>query len=148
MKVKAAARGRARRIAMQALYQWHMTDNALNVIESECHVENDMQAVDTEYFSEIFRGVAKDKTDLDGAFSPFLVGVSFDKLDPISLAVLRLATFELKHRIDVPYRVVINEAINLTKKYGAADSHKFVNGVLDKVAPLLREAEVKANNKN
>lgn len=144
MKVKAAARGRARRIAMQALYQWYMTDNELNVIESECHVENDMASVDTEYFSEIFRGVAKNKTDIDEEFKPFLVGVGFDKLDPISLSVLRLATFELKHRIDVPYKVVINEAINLTKKYGAADSHKFINGVLDKVAPVLRKAETSA----
>lgn len=143
MKVKAAARGRARRIAMQALYQWHMTDNPLNVIESECHVENDMESVDTAYFTEIFRGVAKHKTELDETFSPFLLAIRLDKLDPISLSVLRLATFELKYRIDVPYRVVINEAINLTKKYGAADSHKFVNGVLDKVAPILREAEVK-----
>jgi len=145
MKVNAAARGRARRIAMQALYQWHITDNALNVIESECHVENDMGNVDSDYFSEVFRGVAKHKSDLDETFEPFLTSVSIDKLDPISLALLRLSTFELKHRIDVPYKVVINEAINLAKKYGAADSHKFINGVLDKVAPTLREVEVKAS---
>lgn len=144
MKVSAAARGRARRITMQALYQWHMTDNPLHVIEAECHVENDMEKVDTAYFSELFHGVAKQKTALDEVFKPFVVGLTFDQLDPISLAVLRLATYELKQRIDVPYRVVINEAINLTKKYGAADSHKFVNGVLDKVAPLLREAETQA----
>lgn len=144
MKVSAAARGRARRIAMQALYQWHMTDNPLHVIEAECHVENEMEKVDTEYFSELFHGVAKQKTVLDELFKPYVVGLTFDQLDPISLAVLRLSTYELKQRIDVPYRVVINEAINLTKKYGAADSHKFVNGVLDKVAPDLRKAEVKA----
>lgn len=144
MKVSAAARGRARRIAMQALYQRHMTDNPLHVIEAECHVENDMAKVDTEYFSELFHGVAKMKSELDSAFEPYVVGLTFDQLDPISLAVLRLATYELKQRIDVPYRVVINEAINLTKKYGAADSHKFVNGVLDKVAPKLREAETNA----
>jgi len=143
MKVSAAARGRARRIAMQALYQWQMTENALHVIEAECHVENDMEKVDTEYFSELFHGVAKQKSDLDSAFQPYITGMKFDQLDAISLAVLRLATYELKERIDVPYRVVINEAINLTKKYGAADSHKFVNGVLDKVAPDLRPAETK-----
>lgn len=144
MKVSAAARGRARRIAMQALYQWHMTENPLHIIEAECHTENEMENVDTEYFSELFHGVAKQKTALDAEFKPYLVGVTFSKVDPISLAVLRLASFELKERIDVPYRVVINEAINLTKKYGAADSHKFVNGVLDKVALKLREAETKA----
>lgn len=144
MKVSAAARGRARRIAMQALYQWHMTENPLHIIEAECHVENNMENVDTEYFSELFHGVAKKKSEIDAAFQPYVVGLTFEQLDPISLAVLRLATFELMQRIDVPYRVVINEAINLTKKYGAADSHKFVNGVLDKVAPTLRQAETSA----
>lgn len=142
MKINAAARGRARRIAMQALYQWQMTDNALHVIEAACHVENDMEKVDTEYFSELFHGVAKSKSTIDDLFKPYLVGVRYDQLDPISLAVLRSATYEMRDRVDVPYRVVMNEAINLTKKYGAADSHKFVNGVLDKVAVKLREAEV------
>jgi len=89
MKVSAAARGRARRIAMQALYQWHMTDNPLHIIEAECHVENEMEKVDTEYFSELFHGVAKQKTDIDAQFKPYVVGLAFDKLDPISLAVLR-----------------------------------------------------------
>ncbi len=145
MKLNAAARGRARRISMQALYQWHMTGNALHMIEAECHVENDMSKVDTEYFSELFHGVAKQKSELDAIFTPYLVGITIEQVDPISLAVLRLSTYEMKNRIDVPYRVVINEAINLTKKYGAADSHKFVNGVLDKVAAQLREPEVKAS---
>lgn len=145
MKVNAAARGRARRIAMQAIYQWHMTDNALHIIDAECHVENDMSKVDTEYFSELFHGVAKQKSELDAIFSPYFVGLTFDQVDPISLAILRLATFEMKERVDVPYRVVMNEAINLTKKYGAADSHKFVNGVMDKVAMKVRTAEVKEN---
>ena len=144
MKVSAAARGRARRIAMQALYQWQITDNAISVIEAECHSDNDMENVDTEYFSLLFKGVVKSKSELDALFSPYLVAVSIEKLDPISLALLRQATFELRDRIDVPYRVVINEAINLAKKYGAADSHKFVNGVLDKVAPTLRAAETNA----
>jgi len=145
MKVNAAARGRARRIAMQALYQWHITSNDTSVIIAGCHTENDMENVDTEYFSELFRGTVAVSSELDEAFKPYLVGVSFDKLDPISLALLRLATFELKSRIDVPYRVVMNEAINLAKKYGAEDSHKFLNGVLDKVAANLRDAEVSAN---
>ena len=144
MKVNAAARGRARRIAMQALYQWHMTKNPLHIIEAECHVENDMAQVDVEYFSELFRGTAKNKDDLDACFGPYLVGFSLAGLDPVSLAILRLASYELRERIDVPYRVVINEAINLTKKYGAADSHKFVNGVLDKVAADFRTAELGA----
>ena len=143
MKINAAARGRARRMAMQALYQWQMTENALHVIEADLHVENDMSNVDTEYMSELFHGVAKNKSEIDELFKPYLVGLTMSQLDPISLAILRLSTYELKSRVDVPYKVVINEAINLTKKYGAADSHKFVNGVLDKVAPKLRTAETR-----
>lgn len=141
MKINAAARGRARRIAMQALYQWQMTANPLHVIDAECHVENDMAKVDNEYFSELFHQTAKIKSELDATFSPYLVGMSLEKVDPISLAVLRMATYEMKSRLDVPYRVIMNEAINLAKKYGAADSHKFINGVLDKVAGQLRKAE-------
>ncbi len=144
MKVSAAARGRARRIAMQAIYQWQITENPLHIIEAECHSENDMENVDTEYFSELFRGVVKSKDDLDAQYEPFLVGLTLDQVDPISQAILRYAVYEFKQRVDVPYRVVINEAINLAKKYGAADSHKFINGILDKAAVRLREAEVSA----
>ena len=147
MKLSAAARGRARRIAMQAIYQWEVTGNALHVIDAECHVENDMEKVDVEYFTELFHGVAKEKAELDSVFAPYLMNITMAKVDPISLATLRLAVFELKNRIDVPYRVIINEAINIAKKYGAADSHKFINGMLDKVALQLREAEV-LDNKN
>lgn len=145
MKINAAARGRARRIAMQALYQWHVTHNAPHIIEAECHTENEMSKVDTEYFSELFHGALKEVRALDELYKPYLVGVVFEKLDPITLAILRLSTYEFKSRVDVPYKVVINEALNLAKKYGAADSHKFINGVLDKVALDLREVEIKAN---
>lgn len=145
MKLNAAARGRARRITMQALYQWHITGNDVSVVIAACHSENEMENVDTDYFSELFRGAVSVCSELDESFKPFLVGVSFEKLDPVSLALLRMATYELRSRVDVPYRVVINETINLAKKYGAEDSHKFLNGVLDKVAPVLREAEVSAD---
>jgi len=141
MKVSAAARGRARRIAMQGLYQWHMTANPLHIIEAECHVENDMTKVDKDYFHELMREAVKQHKELDGMIEKYADGLRLDQLDPISLAVLRMSVYELKARVDVPYRVCINEAINLTKKYGAADSHKFINGVLDKIAPTLRAAE-------
>ena len=75
---------------------------------------------------------------------PFIKGITIEELDPVELAVLRLSTWELLKRVDVPYRVVINEGIELAKVYGSTDGHKFVNGVLDKLAPRLREAEVKA----
>lgn len=143
MKINAAERGRARRIAMQAIYQWQVTQNPLHVIEAQCHTENDMSKVDTEYFAALFNGTMKQIHEVDEQFKPHL-GLAFEKLDPVTLAILRLANFELLSRIDVPYRVVINEALNLAKKYGAADSHKFINGVLDKAAMKVRQAEINA----
>lgn len=141
MKVTAATRSRARHYAMQALYQWHMTSNATNTIEAEYHADNDMTKVDVEYFHDLFHGVTKETSELDSQFVPHLKGLKIEGLDPVTLAILRMACYEFKARIDVPYKVVINEAVNLAKKFGAADSHKFVNGVLDKVAPQMREAE-------
>ena len=141
MKVTAATRSRARHFAMQALYQWHMTGNNLATIEAQFHTDNDMSKVDTDYFSDLLHGAAKIKTQLDNAFTPYIKGLSLDKLDPVTLAILRMATFEFRQRVDVPYKVVINEAVNLAKKFGAEDSHKFVNGVLDKVALDERSAE-------
>jgi N utilization substance protein B len=144
MKINAAERGRARRIAMQALYQWHITQNPVHIIDADCHKENDMTKVDVEYFTELFHNSLKMVSDLDALFKPFLVNISFVKIDPVTLAIMRLSCYELKERMDVPYRVIINEALNLAKKYGAADSHKFINGILDKVASGVREAEFKA----
>lgn len=144
MKVSAAARSRARHFAMQAIYQWQMTGNALNVIEAEFHTDNDLSKVDKPYFHEIFHGVAAQATELDSHFVDHIRGMSLDKLDPVTLALLRLASFEFKNRVDVPYKVVINEAVNLAKKFGAEDSHKFINGVLDKVARELRAVELSA----
>ena len=144
MKLSAATRSRARHYAMQAIYQWQMTGNPINVIEAEYHTDNDMSKVDVDYFHTLFHGVAAKKSSLDEVFTPYLTGKTVEDLDPVTLAILRMSSFEFKERIDVPYRVVINEAVNLAKKFGAADSHKFVNGVLDKVATDIRSVEVKA----
>ena len=142
MKLTAATRSRARHYGMQAIYQWQMTGSPIHNIEAEFHTDNDMSKVDVEYFHELVTNVIRERDQLDELFSPFLKGKQIDTLDPITLALLRLSTYEFKSRIDVPYRVVINEALNLAKKFGAEDSHKFINGVLDKVAPKLREAEI------
>ncbi len=144
MSLSPAARSKARHFIMQALYQWHMSGNSLNVIEAEFHTDNNMAKVDTEYFHEILHGVPANLTETEDDFKPYLKGMSIDQLDPITLALLRLATYEMRHRIDVPYKVVINEAVNLAKKFGATDSHKFINGVLDRVADKLRDVEVRA----
>ncbi|MDH0897625.1 MULTISPECIES: transcription antitermination factor NusB [unclassified Pseudomonas] len=145
-KGKIAQRRVARSLAMQALYQWHMAGQSLNEIEAQFRVDNDFSGVDGAYFHEILTGVARQKTELDASFAPFL-SIPLDELDPVELAILRLSAWELKDRVDVPYKVVINEGIELAKVFGATDGHKFVNGVLDKLAPELRAAEVKANKR-
>lgn len=147
MKVSAATRSRARHYAMQGIYQWQMAGNPIHIIEAEFHTDNDMSKVDVEYFHELLHGVHKLRTRLDEIFMPFIKGKTLDELDPVTLSLLRLGTYEFQERMDVPYRVVINEAVNLAKKFGAEDSHKFINGVLDKVAAQLRQTEVEAAKK-
>lgn len=140
---KSVKRREARQLATQALYQWHMAGHSLNEIEAQFRVDNDFADVDGPYFSELLRGVPTNKDEIDAALTPCL-DLTLEELDPVELAILRLSTYELLKRIDVPYRVVINEGIELAKVYGSTDGHKFVNGVLDKLAPRLREVEVKA----
>jgi N utilization substance protein B len=125
-----------------------MTGNSLNSIEAEFRTDNDMSKVDVEYFHDILHGVPEHLSELDAVYEPFLVDRSLAELDAITRALLRLATYEFKFRIDVPYKVVINEAVALAKKFGAEDSHKFINGVLDKTAVVLRALEVNAERKS
>ncbi len=140
----AATRCMARHYAMQALYQWQMAGSSINAIEAEFRTDNDMSKVDVEYFHELLHSVPERLSELEDLFAPYLVERSLDELDAITRSLLRMATYELKFRIDVPYKVVINEAVALAKKFGAEDSHKFINGVLDKTAAVVRAVEVKA----
>lgn len=144
MKATPATRRKARHYGMQALYQWQMTKKAANHIEAEFRSEYDMTHVDTEYLHEIISKVIELAEELDEKFAPFLQDRSLKELDPITLSLLRLASYEFLHRIDVPYKVVINEAVALGKKFGANDSFKFINGVLDRMAPEVRQVEVAA----
>lgn len=146
IKGKVAARRQARSLAMQALYQWHVAGQPLNEIEAQFRVDNDFSSVDGAYFHEILHGVPRQKTEIDEAFRVFL-DRPMEEIDPVELAILRLSTYELLNRLDVPYRVVINEGIELAKVFGATDGHKFVNGVLDKLAPRLRAAEVRGSKR-
>lgn len=145
-KPSPSARRKARRMALQALYQWQIAGASLNEIEAEFRTDNDMSKVDTEYFSEILHGVPKEKTDLDSKIQPFL-DRDIAELTPVELVTLRLGAYEMCHRIDVPYRVVINEAVELAKTFGATDGHKYVNGVLDKIAQRERMVEIKGGKK-
>jgi transcription antitermination protein NusB len=119
--VSPAARRMARHYAMQGLYQWQMAGNTLNAIEAEFRTDNDMKNVDVEYFHELLHGVPKHLSEVEELFSPFLVERDLSELDPITEALLRMASYELKYRIDVPYKVVINEAVSLAKKFGAEE---------------------------
>lgn len=138
--MKISARHKARELAMQGIYSWQMTGNSVEQIELAIATSNDMQKVDMSFFQEILRSVMGKTEDIDKAIKPYL-GRLPEEIDPVEKAILRVATFELVHRLDVPYKVVINEAIELAKSFGAADSHKFVNGVLDKAVKTLRKDE-------
>lgn len=137
----AAERRKARHYGMQALYQWLMAEAPLNVIEAEFRADYDFDHVDLEYFQALLHGVPACVDELEAAFEP-LLDRNIKDLDPIERTLLRMGTFELKERIDVPYKVVINEAVALAKKFGASESHKYINGVLDKAARQLRQAEI------
>jgi N utilization substance protein B len=140
----AAQRRRARHYAMQALYQWSMTHADLTEIEAEFRIDNDFSNVDGEYFNALLTGTAGGAVALDELFAGKLDRPLAD-LDPVERALLRMGTFELRDRIDVPYKVVINEAVALAKKFGATDSFRYINGVLDKVARELRQLEIAAD---
>jgi N utilization substance protein B len=135
-----AARSRARRRATQALYAWQMSGNAMAKVIEEFRHEQDMEIADLDYFEDLLRGVDRHCAELDAGLAPYL-DREVGQVDPIERAVLRLAAYELRHRLDVPYRVVINEAIEVTKRFGAEHGHTYVNGVLDKVAKEWRPAE-------
>jgi N utilization substance protein B len=136
----AAQRRKARHFGLQALYQWTLSDASLVDIDAEFRVDNDFRHTDGEYFQALLRGVMEDVESLEALFSP-LLDRALDDLDPIERNLLRMGTFELKERIDVPYKVVINEAVSLAKKFGATESHRYINGILDKVASELRTVE-------
>ena len=136
----AAQRRKARHYGLQALYQWTLSGASPSDIEAEFRVDNDFQHTDGEYFNALLRGVIADVEALELVFEPAL-DRGLDDLDPIERNLLRLGTFELRDRIDVPYKVVISEAVALAKKFGATDSHRYINGVLDKISRELRTVE-------
>lgn len=141
-----AQRRRARILALQALYQRHMAKAEVSQIEAEFSVDNDMSRVDSAYFRDLLRGTVREQETLDGLLAP-LLDRPLKELDPIELVILRLGAYELQHRIDVPYRVVINEGIELAKRFGGTEGHKYVNSILDKLAPRLRSAETRAGRR-
>jgi N utilization substance protein B len=136
----AHARSRARRLAMQALYQRDLSGTDLHEIRAQFLDDEDFSATDREYFVELFNQVSRQSGDIDARIAQF-VDLPPGRLDPVERAILRIATWELMARLDIPYRVVLNEAVQLAKKFGAEQGHTFVNGVLDKLAHELRAIE-------
>jgi len=131
-------RRRARRRALQALYQWHLTGQDVGEIILQFREIQDFSNVDTELFATLVRKVSADQADIDAKIEPFL-DRPLKQLDVIEHVVLSIGTYELMHSIEIPHQVVIDEAINLAKQFGAEQGHSFVNGVLDKAAKQLRD---------
>ena len=134
------ARSRARRRALQAVYAWQVSGGATQQIIGQFAHEQAHEVADLEYFEDLVRGVMTHVAELDGALAEF-VDREVEQIDQIERAALRIATYELRHRIDVPYRVVINEAIDSTKRFGSEHGHTYVNGVLDHAAAAWRAPE-------
>lgn len=138
--MKPAARHKARRHAIQALYQVLFTQEEPSSIAAQHLASMDLQRVDAEYFRQMVFGTLNEMSELDQIFAPHL-DRALSEITPIELCVLRLATFELKNCLEVPYRVVLDEALKLTKTFGTNEGYKFVNGVLDHAAAKLRHVE-------
>lgn len=132
---------KARKLALQALYQWLMSADDLHEIETQFRVINNMDKVDVDYFCRLLHGVPTHIKDLEQGFSPFL-DRDIGSLNPIELTVLRLSAFELYHCPEIPYKVILDESVLLTKEYGSQDGYRYVNGVLNKLAQQVRTVEI------
>lgn len=144
---KPSARRKARQLALQALYQWQMNKLSLIDIEAQFRSDNDMSKVDDSYFHLILHGVPNQISHIDETMTP-LLDRPLSQLDPVELTALRIGCYELLSQHDVPCRVVINEAIELVKRFGAQDSYRYINGVLDKLTLHLRANEVRDYRKS
>ncbi|MBU0654605.1 MAG: transcription antitermination factor NusB [Gammaproteobacteria bacterium] len=145
-----ARRRVARRLAMQGTYQWLITGNGFQEVylyfQEDIDLAEDFRKSDAAFFHKLLRCAIEGGEDLENRISPYL-DRKLSQVDPIEHAVLRVATCELLNHIETPYKVVVNEYVNIAKKFGAEQAHKFVNGVLDKVAMNIRSLEVTARNR-
>lgn len=139
------ARTNARKCAVQALYQWQMTGQGLAQIQRQFVEDERLKNAQKSYFIDIIENVPKHLQAIDRTLSEF-VDRPVDKIDPVERAILRVSVYELLHRLEMPYRVILNEGINLAKCFGAEGSHKYVNGILDKIAIKARPIEIGAKH--
>lgn len=145
-KISSKARQHARRYAMQAMYQWHLARPTVEDLLVDFMTQDLFERADKDYFQEVVTGIISQINKIDETLSLYLDRPVTD-LNPVELSVLRVAMFELMYRLDIPYRVVLNEAIELAKKYGSVDGRKYVNAVLDNAASQLREVERNAHGR-
>jgi len=134
-------RSKARHYAVQALYQWQLTGHDLSDIDNQFLAEQDVRTFEVPYFKELLHGVPANLHALDEQLSP-LLDRALASVDPVERAILRLGAYELMHHPEVPFRVAIDEAVELAKIFGAEQGHKYVNGVLDKMAKKVRRSEI------
>lgn len=145
-RASTSKRRHARQMALQALYQWQLNETPTDEIESQFLANNDMSQVDSLYFHILLHSIPRQFSELDLTITPFL-DRPLARLDPIERAILRIGCYELLYQKEVPYRVVINESIELSKCFGAQDSHRYINGILDKLVSQLRYEEYKTKDK-
>ncbi|MCH9770072.1 MAG: transcription antitermination factor NusB [Gammaproteobacteria bacterium] len=145
--LKPNSRRQARSFVVQALYQWQCRPASATDVLQQFHEDNAVPPAIQDYFSTLVTEVIHNQTDIDAALTPHL-NRKISTLNPVALAILRLAMVELIYHLDVPYRVVINEAVELAKSFGATDSYKFVNGVLQAAADKIRENEINQGENN
>lgn len=138
------ARRRAREFALQGLYAWLLDPRDAAIIDAEMRTENGFAKSDTAHFNTMLYGVIQEHEKLSALLTPCL-DRPLNELSAVERAALLIGAYEFAHCIDIPYRVVINEAVELTKMFGGTDGYKFVNGVLDKLAPTLRSTEVQSD---
>jgi len=142
-KTNVWARSKARRALLQAVYQWQLSGNELASVRQDFLEGDALKKADQAFFTELLNAVGRKTETLDAAYAE-LLDRPLAQLDQVERAILRLAVAEFMFRIDIPYRVVINEYVELAKSFGATDSFKYINGVLDKLAAQLRSVEVAA----
>jgi transcription antitermination protein NusB len=135
-----SARRRSRELALQGLYAWQLSKEPADGLRSQLADAEDFDKADAAYFDRLLRGTIEHAAEMEREIAP-LLDRPLGQLSPVERAILLLAAFELRNSPDVPYRVVINEAVELAKSFGGTDGHKYVNGVLDRVAKVLRPSE-------
>lgn len=136
-------RSQSRRVALQALYQWQLTNASVLDIMKQFSEDGYLEQLDFDLFKELLNHVTEEADALDQMYVDF-IDRDIKRLDPVERAILRIGSYELRSKLETPYKVVINESVELAKRFGAEESHKFVNGVLDKVAKQVRSLEVNA----